>query len=217
MDDVPDPVRLAHDRLLAGDRVASEELARRLLEPLVARLRHRWPGWRHTDRLYDAAVDAFMEYEQAPHRYDPNGGPLLRWLEVMAHRDLINSYQSRRQRTTIELLPLSAIGSRDRSPQELPSNVIPIGAARLASEPDNAARLDMFGVWRRIRDAFPDATERELIWACWVEGERSSEELAKILSVDHLPGDKQRLRVKHARDVARRKLLRMGLIDNDVE
>src|SRR5262249_43966464 len=143
VDDVPDPVRLAHDRLVAGDRTASEELARVLLEPLVARLKHRWPGWKHTDRPYDAAIDAFLEYVTAPWRYDPAGGPLLRWLEVMAHRDLINAYQSQKQRRSIELLPLSSIGNADRPPHELPSNVIPIGAARLGPEPDNATRLDM--------------------------------------------------------------------------
>jgi hypothetical protein len=50
-----------------------------------------------------------------------------------------------------------------------------------------------------------------------VDGERSSEELATILGVDHLPVEQRRRRVKDARDVARRKLRRMGLIDDDLD
>jgi hypothetical protein len=72
-------------------------------------------------------------------------------------------------------------------------------------------------MWRRIRQVFPDERERELVWACWVEGERSSERLAEILGVDHLPVEKRRRRVKDARDVAKRKLRRMGLIDYEAD
>ncbi|MGH3714556.1 MAG: hypothetical protein ACRDT4_14010 [Micromonosporaceae bacterium] len=214
--DPPDPVQAAHNRLVAGDRVASEELADLLLEPLVTRLKRRWPRWRHTDVLYDAAVDVVLDYLQAPERYDPSSGPLLRWLEVAAHRDLTNAYRSARQRQAIELVPLSAVGHPERPPQEISKGVTPIGQARLAPDPANAERLDALGVWRRIRQTCPDEHERELIWACWVDGERSSEELARILGVQHLPVEQRRRRVKDARDVARRKLLRMGLIDDDL-
>jgi len=215
--DPPDPVQAAHNRLVAGDRVASEELAGLLLDPLVARLRRRWPRWKHTDVLYDAAVDVVLDYLQAPERYDPGSGPLLRWLEIAAHRDLTNAYRSVRQRRAIELAPLSAIGDPERPPHEVPKGVKLIGQARLAPDPANAERLDALGVWRRIRQACPDECERELIWACWVEGESSTEELARILGVDRLPVEQRRRRVKNARDVARRKLLRMGLINDDLD
>lgn len=213
--DPPDAMQAAHNRLVAGDRVASGELAALLLEPLVTRLKRRWPSWKHTDVLHDAAVDVVLDYLQAPERYDP-GGPLLRWLEVAAHRDLTNAYRSARQRQVIELVPLSAIGDPERPPYEIPKGVTPIGQARLAPDPANAERLDSLGIWRRIRQVCPDEYERELIWACWVDGERSSEELAKILGVEHLPIEQRRRRVKDARDVARRKLWRMGLIDDDL-
>ncbi len=215
--DCPDPIRAAHDRLVAGDRVASEELASLLLDPLLARLRRRWPRWKHTDVLHDAAVDVMLDYLQAPERYDPGSGPLLRWLEVAAHRDLTNTYRSARQRQAVELVPLSAVGDPKRAPHEIPNGAAPMGQARLAPDPANAERLDGLGAWRRVRQACPDKSERELIWACWVEGERSTEVLANILGVDHLPVEQRRRRVKDARDVARRKLLRMGLIDNDLD
>jgi RNA polymerase sigma-70 factor, ECF subfamily len=213
-----DPILAAHDRLIAGDRVASEELAGLLLDPLVARLKRRWPRWEHTDVLYDAAVDVMLSYLEAPERYSPSTGPLLRWLEVAAHGDLTNTYRSGRQRQAIELVPLSTIGDPQRRSEDLldTATVTPIGRVRLAPDPANAERLDGLGAWRRIRQACPDERERELIWACWVEGERSTEELAKILGVEHLPVDQRRLRVKNARDVARRKLQRLGLVDNDL-
>jgi RNA polymerase sigma-70 factor, ECF subfamily len=215
--DLHDLVQAAHDRLVAGDRVASEELASLLLDPLVARLRRRWPRWNHTDVLYDAAVDVVLDYLQAPERYEPGRGPLLRWLEVAAHRDLTNAYRSARQRQAIELVPLSAVGDPKRPSHEIPHGATPIRQAQLAPDPANAARLDGLDGWRRVRQACPDKRERELIWACWVEGERSTDELAGILGVDHLPVEQRRRRVKDARDVARRKLLRMGLIDDDLD
>jgi RNA polymerase sigma-70 factor, ECF subfamily len=217
---IDDQIRAAHDRLLAGDRVASEDLARLVLKPLVDRLKRRWPRWAHTDVLYNAAVDVFLDYLEAPERYDLERKRLLGWLELAAHRDLTNSYRSARQRWSIEQVPLSSIHdpkrpAAERPATELPAGVEPLGMARVGPDPGNAERLDALGLWRRIRQAFPDERERELVWACWVEGERSSDRLAQILGVYHLPVEQRRRRVKDARDVARRKLQRMGLIDDE--
>lgn len=215
--DPTDPVQAAHSRLVAGDRVASEELASLLIDPLVGRLERRWPRWKHADVLYDTAVDALLDYVQTPERYDPSRGPVLRYLELAAHRDLINHYRSARRRQEIELAPFSAVGDPEHQPHEIPVGGTPIGQARLSPDPANAVRLDALDVWSRIRQACPDKRERELIWACWVDGESSSEELAKILGVDDLPVEQRRRRVKNARDVARRKLQRIGLINDDLD
>jgi hypothetical protein len=212
-----DPVRAAHERLIAGDRVASEELAVLLLMPLVERLEHRWRRWAHTDVLYNAAVDVFLAYVEAPERYDLKRKSLLRWLELAAHRDLTNSYRSTRQRWSIELAPISSVGDPERPATKLPAGANPVGLARVGPDPANAERLDALGIWRRIRQAFPDERQRELVWVCWVEGERSSDRLAKVLGVDHLPVEQRQRRVKDARDVARRKLLKMGLIDDEAD
>jgi RNA polymerase sigma-70 factor (ECF subfamily) len=197
--------------------VASEELAALLLMPLVDRLERRWRRWAHTDVLYDIAVDVFLAYVEAPERYDPKLGSLLRWLEVAAQRDLTNRYRSTRQRWAIELAPTSSVGDPERPATELPPGANPVGLARVGPDPANAERLDALGMWRRIRQAFPDERERELVWVCWVEGERSSDRLAEVLGVDHLPVEQRRRRVKDARDVARRKLQRIGLIDDEAD
>jgi hypothetical protein len=215
--ELADLVPAAHERLIAGDRVASEELAALLLMPLVERLERRWRRWAHTDVLYDTAVDVFLAYVEAPDRYDPELGSLLRWLEVAAQRDLTNRYRSTRQRWAIELAPTSSIGDPERPATELPPGANPVGLARVGPDPANAERLDALGMWRRIRQAFPDERERELVWVCWVEGEHSSDRLAVVLGVDHLPVEQRRRRVKDARDVARRKLQRIGLIDDEAD
>lgn len=212
-----DLVPAAHERLIAGDRVASEELAALVLMPLVERLERRWRRWAHTDVLYDSAVDVFLAYVEAPERYDPKLGSLLRWLEVAAHRDLTNRYRSTRQRWAIELAPTSSVGDPERPAAELPPGANPVGLARVGPDPANAERLDALGMWRRIRQTFPDERERELVWVCWVEGERSSDRLAEVLGVDHLPVKQRRRRVKDARDVARRKLQRIGLIVDEAD
>ncbi len=207
-------IRPLHDRLLAGDRVASEEVAPLVLGPVLTRLERRWPRWTHTDVLYDAAVDALLDYADAPERYDPDRGSLIGWLELAAHRDVTNGYRSAKQRTAHDTPPLSAIQDPDQITGELPIGASPLGLARIGPEPDDVSRLDDLDIWHRIRAACPDERERELIWACWVEHERSSDRLAQILRVDHLPVDKRRRKVKDARDVAKRKLRRIGLIDD---
>jgi RNA polymerase sigma-70 factor (ECF subfamily) len=203
-----------HSRLLAGDRVASEELGELLLGPVLARLERRWQQWAYTDVLYDAVVDVFLDYIDAPERYDSSQGSLMGWLELAAHRDVTNIYRSRKQRLLHDTPPLSALGVESVSSGELPGRLSVVGMARIGPDPDNVDRLDNLHVWSRIREACPDERERELIWAVWVEHETSWERLALIIGAGHLPLDRRRRKVKNKRDIARRKLLRMGLIDD---
>lgn len=135
--DLHEQALAAHGRLVAGDRVASEDLTRLLLRPLVSRLERRWRRWQHTDVLYDAAVDAVIEYLSAPERYDPSRRSLLTWLELAAHRDLTNMYKSAKQRAAIETVPFSSMGDPERPPTELPAAVEPLGMSRVA--PDSAS------------------------------------------------------------------------------
>jgi RNA polymerase sigma-70 factor (ECF subfamily) len=208
-------VRAAHARLVAGDRLASEELAGLLLGPVVARLERRWPRWKHTDLLHDAAVDVILDYIEAPDRYNPERGSLVGWLEMAAHRDVANVYQSAKQRVAIDTPPLSAFTDPARPADlVLPAGAIPVGLTSAVPDPADADRLDARFLLSRIRQMCPDERERRLIWACWVEGERSSDRLAKILGVSHLSAKERRLKVKNARDVARRKLRRIGLSDH---
>ncbi len=107
----PDPAVLVdqHGRLVAGDRVASEELAGRVLGRLLKRLRRRWPKWAPTHVLYDAVVDVFLDYVDAPQRCDPARASLLGWLVLAAHRDVVNVYRSGRKRFNHDTPPVSAL------------------------------------------------------------------------------------------------------------
>lgn len=211
---IEERIHALHCRVVAGDRVATEELARLVLGPVLSRLERRWPRWANTDVLYDATVDAFLDYADAPERYDPDRSSLIGWLELAAHRDVTNVYRSAKQRTAHDTPALSTIHDPELTGTELPAGAAPVGLARVSPDPDDADRLDHLDIWRRIREVCPDERERELIWACWVEHERSSDRLAHILGVDHLPVERRRRKVKDARDVARRKLRRIGLIDD---
>lgn len=84
------PVHQFHPRRRLG--VSSRATRRMLLDPLVARLKRRWPRWKQTDVLYDPAVDVVLGYLQVPERYDPSSGlrglPALRsrWSTRPGHR-----------------------------------------------------------------------------------------------------------------------------------
>lgn len=204
-------VRERHGRLLAGDRVASEELFKPVVGKVVKRLERRWRRWRHTDVLYDAAVNAFLDYVDAPERFDPQQSSLVGWLQLAAHRDVVNVYRSGKQRFMYDVAPLSALKARDDSPGSPPARATPIGLSQIAPQPDDAERLDRQAMWGRIMDAFPDKRQREFVWAAFVEQERSSQRLAEILGINHLPPPERRKKVKNARDIARRKLSKIGV------
>jgi hypothetical protein len=79
-------VRALHERLLAGDRMATADLYRLLLGSLVARLRYRWPRLAHTDATHDEAMKVLNDYLAAPKRYDAARKPRRR-LVVADHNE----------------------------------------------------------------------------------------------------------------------------------
>jgi hypothetical protein len=131
---------------------------------------------------------------------------------MVAHWDVVNTYRSEKQRSALDTPPLSALGPLDAPRDAAVPGAAPIGMSRIGPDPDDADRLDRAGMWHRIREGFPEEHQREFVWACFVEKERSSDRLALILGCDRLPVEQRRRKVKNARDVALRKLRRMGLI-----
>ena len=84
-----------HQRLLHGDPTASADAAELLLNPVVARLRRKWPGPAYSEACYDAAVDVLVVYFTDPSRYQPAQSSLVGWLVMQAHADLLNDYASK--------------------------------------------------------------------------------------------------------------------------
>jgi len=157
-----------HQRLLAGEPTASLDATELLLGPLTARLRARWPNL-DRDACHDAATDVFVQYLQAPGRYDPTRSSLLGWLTMQAHRDLINDHASNQKnferRWTVE----SALPTRRGTdePTRLDDYLPP-------TEP--VPSLGPSPVLKAIRDALPEEKDRRLVWLVGDDGSRSTDD-----------------------------------------
>lgn len=192
-----------HHRLLDRDRVARADLYELLLDPLVRALRRRWPEASWTQTVEDTAVDALVQHIRTPERYDPERASLLGWLIWQANADLINIYRSAQHQFERGVGSLSQLQT-DADDAE-PS------LDKISGVSDRYPVLEEGGLWARIRVAFPDRRERELIWRCWVEGERSTEVAAAVLELTDLPVAEQQQQVKKVKDKIKKKLQRMGL------
>jgi DNA-directed RNA polymerase specialized sigma24 family protein len=96
-DSIQDRACALHQRLLAGEVTASGELCDLLVDHLESRLRRRWPLI-SPDDIHDAVVEVVVAYLQDPSRYEPSRASLSGWLELQAHRDLINLEQRGQRR-----------------------------------------------------------------------------------------------------------------------
>jgi DNA-binding response OmpR family regulator len=112
-----DSLRGLHRRMLAGDAAARERLADELLAALRRNLQRafvRAPD----DVVFDAVVDAIMEYIEEPLRFDASRGvPLHRFVQMAARRNLANHVRSEAQRKAREAAyGLHAIAIREAHP-----------------------------------------------------------------------------------------------------
>ena len=184
-----DRARELHARLVNGDRVASEELARVVLPEVAERLGRQWPALAGTDAVHDAAVEVFVAYLRDPHRYDPSRSNLVSWLYMQAHGDLTNDYRSpTRSFHQRRVAPLrESVESEDfaRNLHLVESDNYPSDIERDAL--DNALR------------ALDDDRDRRLL-ALLLDGDTSTEAAADALGIGHLPAEEQRIEVKRNKD-----------------
>ena len=123
-----------HQRLLRRDPAASLDAADLLLDPLVKRLRTKWPGVTYLDACYDAAVEVIVTYLEAPDRYDPARSALLTWLSMQAHGDLLNDYASPQKAFERDWLVESALSREpDADASKLVHHAQALGASDLAA------------------------------------------------------------------------------------
>jgi hypothetical protein len=163
---------VVHQRLLHGDPTASLDAAELLIDPLVDRLRSKWPGPKYVEACHDAAVEVIVSYLGAPARYDPSRSALLTWLAMQAHGDLINVYTSPQQKFERDWIVESALSRDDPDAQTAP--MLGDQLPRLDSVPS----LEASEVLAAVREAFPDERDRRLIWLMCVERVHSTDEAA---------------------------------------
>ena len=138
MRDPPDRDALCalHERLLSGDRLASEELSRLVLPALVAELVRKFP--RADEHLIqEGVIDAVLDYCANPQRFDTcREVPLDRFLAKAAWRNVDNLLVAERRRKQRE----RRAGGKNAKPM---SDSIPwrgISSRRNRSKPSRSDR-----------------------------------------------------------------------------
>lgn len=184
-----------HERLIEGDRTASEEVAVMLLSQLTKEVTHKFP---HTDEqiVSDGVVDAILDYCSKPQMFDPNFKvPLDRFLRHAATQNVLNLIQSEKRRKIRE----GKYGMRQLD------DAVELGVeARNILQEEIQARMQGIAKELEVLDNPVDRKIRELV----VQGERRTEVFAKVLGIAQLPTEEQRREVKRAKDRIDKKISR---------
>lgn len=194
--------RSLHERLLAGDPLASEEVASRHLERVrryVRSLGARW-GVYDEDLIDDAVVDAVLDYVRHPKKFDPKKAGLGGYLNMAARRDFINAVEKDRRHRSGEELTADVELAR-RSGKQRRETVAENPEVEAASEAATASRFErLLGDVKAPRD-------RRLIQLIRT-GERRTAVFAEILEIGDLPHSEQARIVKQHKDRLKQQLKR---------
>lgn len=183
-----------HARLLAHDPTATAEFAEIALEPLKRALGSIFRNVRDDALLNDAAVDAYMEYVQAPEKYDPQQSSLFSFLKFAARRDLLNALRKNKKFQLTRSLEeedveLSVIGGNktirvSRHDQR---------ESEIVTKIDSQDRVrDIFTVVQEPRD--------RAVLKLMMDGERKTSAFALALGISHLSKRERKRRVKQCKD-----------------
>lgn len=185
-----------HERLLAGDHVASAKLAKGVLDNLIRALCAKFPNLRDEALAVDAAVDALMSYIKQPDQFDPTKRGLFGFLVMAAEKDLLNALAKIKRRKKREIL-VEAV--------EVDEND---GNNKGRTE-DPDIKIDAERLREAVQTLFDDPKDRqatELI----MDNERSTEAFAEVYDLQELPLKEQRGTVKRHKDRITKRLQRYG-------
>lgn len=184
-----------HERLLAADPTAPEEVARKYL-PLIERhvsARAHVHGIHDQDLINDATVDAVFGYIRHPEKFNPNKSGLLGYLKRAAEMDLINVVQQDRRRRRGEELQEDvevSILARNKSSE--------IDRIRRGTEDETISRIQQ---QRNLAEVTGSENDRDkILLRLMAEGERSTSRFAAVLGITDLPIAEQRHIVKQNKD-----------------
>lgn len=188
-----------HQRLLARDPIAPAELVAAYLEPLIHGLQQRYPSVPDEHVIYDAVIDTLLDYSAHPSRFDPTRSPLLNYLRMSAHRDLLNALQKERRRQQRQQRVQQHLRA---APVELHSS-----DGNRGQEDDTAAAVDELR--QRMFEVVTDARDRQLLHLI-LAGERQTKHYAAVLGIQELDPVEQRRIVKRHKDRLKKQLERLG-------
>ena len=207
----PEPhlLEAIHRRLLDRDPVAPADLAKVVLDPLVAHIRSRFPEVPDPTMIDNAVTDAVLNYAERPQQYDPSKRGLLGYLRMAAAGDLRNAmdaFRRRQQREqsldVVELEPhrRKRLSMAMRLSPTLEDDVMStIATQRLAAQVRKAAETPQ------------DAQVLQLM----IDGERRTELFAAALGLEGLSGDERRREVKRHKDRLKKRLQRLGVTSDE--
>ncbi|MGL4647767.1 MAG: hypothetical protein ACRC1H_00055 [Caldilineaceae bacterium] len=190
---VEQKARSLHERALEQDVTAISELAHLLVPWMQEGVKRQWPRAEEAD-VVTAVTDAFMAYRHRPEIYQPDKGPMVRFMVMAAVGDLRNLYdKQKRYDKRFPGFPQSVANDGDEQENEVESGVDEDMTDLMILMSRNAE------LEANIIGLFPDPIDRQVLDLI-VQSVRQFEIYAMVMQIEHLPIDEQRKRVKRARD-----------------
>ncbi|WP_223645091.1 RNA polymerase sigma factor [Corallococcus sp. EGB] len=158
-------------------------------EPLIRALK-RNPGC-NDDDAYDSAIDAMYAYFKEPQRYDPQKSSLKTYLGRIALRRAQDRHRSSNARTLRDQIFATLVEVWSAPPNK-------------AMETSAEVRL----ILEKIDQASFSERDKAFL-RCMFSGERSTDQLAEVLGIRHLPQLELRREVKRNQDRLKQALKRL--------
>jgi RNA polymerase sigma-70 factor (ECF subfamily) len=201
MRDSPDrnALNALHERLLRGDRLASEEFSRLVLPVLVEELVRKFPG-ADEHLIRDGVIDAILDYCSDPLCFDAGRKvPLDRFLATAAWRNVDNLRVAERRRKHHE----RSAGGKKREAD--------VGLDPLARNIQREEQKEVEQNRQALFAALKTQQDRDML-ALWLDGVKDTREYARVLSITHLPFEQQKDGVYRNKERIIRFLRRRGLL-----
>lgn len=195
----PDTLHQLHERLLAGDRLASEELSRLLLIPLSQEIGKRFPKV-DEQIVSDGVIDAVLDYCTCPGKFDISRDvPLERFLAAAAWRNVDNLLIGERRRKFRE----RKVGSKKRE-ADVALDPVARNIRQEELQELNEKEAAMYA-------ALDNPKDKEIL-RLKLDGVRDTASFASVLGITHLPVALQQEEVRRHKDRIVRFLRRKGLL-----
>jgi RNA polymerase sigma-70 factor (ECF subfamily) len=191
-----------HQRLLAHDPTASDELADAYLGPLIVWLGKIAPHVSEEIRI-EAAEDAILSLIRNPQSYSPARQTLEVYLRMSGRGDMLNALASEERRKKHES-PCGRVELLADDGKYMGRDDDPALPLRLAEETRSSASAIPDALRRRLPET--DLRAMQLL----LEGERRYAVFAELYGLLHLPGKEQTRTVKRHKDRLKKMLQREG-------
>jgi len=181
-----------HEKIVAGDGLATSMLAELVVPEIVERLRRKYHTVRDPHVIDTAVADAMLTYLKAPEKFDKRRGGLLGYLWMSAEGDLLNS-----------LKQLKIRGERQQGENvvELMARPTEYRADKDSGNPESVyARVEEENrVDKEICSVLEEASDREIA-RLMLDGVRETGEFAAILGIEGKDNEEQAQIVKRHKD-----------------